>query len=190
MGIFPYQTPVEHNRMSRSIKHFDDFCILKGYAKLFDNGWGPHPWQGTDGVTRTDSSRPWVGKNGKSYMDRELFRKDNGCYPGLIKDGICYGWYEPRELDHYKDPWQEEVQFLEGLGYTHARTGWRSADYIANINLERAFYEKNGWLPRWEKDGKEFGHPELLVELGYQYSGEPELPIVLPSDYEKPKGWW
>lgn len=189
MGIFPYQTPVEYNRMTRKIKHFDDFCALKGYVKLFDHGSGGN-WMDSNGVHHRVSSAPWVGKNGKSYTDREEFRKDLGWYPCLIKDGVVYGWAEPRDLDNYKDPFEQERNFLLGLGYTYAKTGWRSDDYIKNINLEAAFYEKHGWLPRWQKDGEEFGEPELLVKLGYEYKGEPEFPVLVPSDFEKPKGWW
>lgn len=188
MGIFPYHTPVEHNRMDRAIKHYDAFVKLRGYEVLFDRGCGPHPWQGTDGVTRTDSSRPWKGKNGKEYMDREEFRKDNGWYPYLIRDGICYGWYEPQYNDGYKDPWDEEVKFLTELGYKHLGDIF-SDDYMKNINLSSAFYNTHGWLPRWEKDGQRFGHPELLLKLGYEYTGIPAYPVIQMSDFETFKGW-
>lgn len=171
MGILPYQTPVENKRMDRSIQHFKDFCKLKGYEVLFDRGFGPHPCS------------PWLGKNGKTYTDRELFRKDNGWYPYLIKDGVCYGWYEPATLDNYKDPYQEECKFLESQGYTHS--GDIIEDYIENINLQRAFYEKYGWLPRWKKDNVMEGHIELLLKLDYKYTGEPDYPVLLESEKDK-----
>ncbi len=181
MGILPYQTPVEHSRMNRRIQHFNDFCKLKGYEILFDRGWGPHPWQDEAGVTHTTTSRPWVGKNGQSYIDREQFRKDNGWYPYLIKDGVCYGWYEPKEIDGYIEPFEDECKFLEALGYGRLKEPL-SKDYIENNNLEDAFYKRYGWVPRWEINETMYGHEDLLVKHGYEYKGEPSLPLLTEAE--------
>jgi hypothetical protein len=191
MGIFPYWTPVEYNRMKRKTQHFDDFCKLKGYAKLFDNGYGGATYKDEAGFLRHDSSAPWLAKNGKTYTDRELFRKETGWYPYLIKEGVVYGWSEPRSLDGYKDPWEEEVRFLEAWGYRRGKPDFFPKDYIESIEVEGAFYEKNGWLPRWQDplDGDWWGHHELLVSLGYQYPGEPPFPVLIDSDFVRPKGW-
>lgn len=171
MGIFPFQTNVEHNRMHRHIQHFKDFCILKGYKELEINFPGP-----------------WVGKNGKTYTNREEFRKDNQYYPCLIKDGICYGYYEPRYMKgtEYKDPWDQEIKFIHKKGYKNLFQIF-SNDYLENINLEKEYFEKNGRLPRWEKDGKQYERVEILTLENYQYEGEPDYPFFLPSDLEKPK---
>lgn len=188
MGLFPYQTTVEHNRTMRDIRHFHEFCELKGYTKLFDSGFGPHPWQDADGMIRTESSRPWVGKNGKSYMDREEFKKDNGWYPYLIKDGVCYGMFEPKILENYIDPWEAEVKFLASLGYTRVPYGSLefSEDYDKNYDLSEKFYQDNGWFPRWIKDKKHFGHEELLLMYNYEYVGEPPFPTLIEED-KKPQ---
>jgi hypothetical protein len=187
MGIFPYQSPIEWNRMDRAIKHYNDFCKLRGYEVLFDHGSDGN-WMDSNGVHHRISSKPWRGKDGKDYTDKEEFYKNNGWYPYYIKDGVCYGMFQPQKEDGYLDPWDEEVKFLTERGYKRLGDIF-SDDYIKNIGLSSDFYDKNKWMPRWEKDGKQYGHPELLVELGYQYTGFPDYPVLCPSDYGKPKGW-
>jgi hypothetical protein len=163
MGIFPYQTPVEHERMNRSIKHFKDFCTLKGYKEFITYPYVP-PLKG-----------PFLAKDGKVYENGDDFYKGTGWYPGLVKDGVYYGWYEPAKLDGYVEPFEEECNFLKNKGYAVVRC--LTEDYIENNNLEEAHYKLHGYVPRWEKDGKTYGHEQLLRAEGYVYSGEPPLPI-------------
>lgn len=156
MGIFPYHTPYEWEAIDRSIKHYDFFCALRGYKKTFP------------------SDGPWLAKNGKTYTNREEFRKDNGPYPFWEKDGISYGCYEVGEIEGYKRPHDEENKFLQQMGYKYLQGQHFSKDYMEDISLSEKFYKENGWLPRWKKDGKLYGHRELLISLGFKYDGEPE----------------
>ncbi len=163
MGIFPYQTPVERERMDRSIKHYKDFLTLKGYKEFITYPYVP-PLKGQ-----------FLAKDGKVYEDGDLFKKATGWYPSLVKDGVYHGFYEPQYNDGYIYPFYEECDFLQAKGYTRVKC--LTEDYMDNIELERSHYEEHGYVPRWEKDGKTYGHEQLLKSEGYVYSGEPPLPI-------------
>lgn len=163
MGIFPYQTPEEHKRADKRIKHYDEFLELKGYKKFLVHPYVP-PIKG-----------PFLAKDGNVYEDSDLFHKATGWFPYLVKNGVYYGLYEPHRNDGYVYPYYDECDFLRDKGYSYAPV--LSEDYLENNNLEEKHYEEHGYVPRWEKDGKTFGHEQLLKLEGYVYSGEPPLPL-------------
>lgn len=161
MGIFPYQTPEECKNMANHIQHYHDFCESLGYKNVYEiNPDNPNYY--------LKRIKPFKAPNGVEYVTAEEMYKGYGWYPGLEKDGICYGFYEIGRIHNYIDPFKDEAEFLEFKGYTRNFKGL-SEDYLENNKLLREYYEKYGFVPRWEKDGKFFGHEQLLEKENYKY---------------------
>ena len=112
-------------------------------------------------------------KNGIVYQDRESFCKATSWYPGWIKEGVCYGCYEPFYYDGYINPWESETRFLTDKGYEPVRGLCK--DHLKNNKLLEEFFEEHGYVPRWKKNDKTYGHEQALMLEGYKYEGEPEL---------------
>lgn len=157
MGIPPFFSPEERRRMDEEIAHRSQFIADKGYVDC-----GDAPYKGPDGVV---------------YLSREAYWQGRKWCPGLKKDGVTYGWYEVPKLEGYVEPFYNQVAFLESFGYERYCHEF-CEDYLENIDATRLFYEMNGFVPRWEKNGRYHGHEQLLEKYGYVYPWVPEKEVL------------
>lgn len=164
MGIPPYMTPAEVEKIDRDIAHYNKFYADKGYKSCYEL---------SECKTYYKKRHRFMSPEGVEYTTAEAFAKGHGWYPCLEKDGICYGLYEAGKIEGYVEPFYDEVAFLESKGFKRYSKKL-SDDYIDNNGLLEKFYEKHGYVPRWEKDGQTFGHEHLLIREGYVYPFNPK----------------
>lgn len=159
MGIPPYFSPEERQRMSECIAHYDKFVADLGYKNCYErNPEHPDWYLPREGFKAID---------GVVYKTAEDFYKGHGWYPCLEKDGVCYGLYEIGKLLNYIDPWDDECNFLLSRGYVRAKP--LDEDHMECIKKTEKFYHMNGFCPRWTKNDELFGHEQLLISEGYKY---------------------
>ncbi len=162
MGLFGYFSPEEYSRMKRDISHYKEFFTLHGYKDSY-----------TIDPENSDRYLPrnsFITPEGIECKTADEFYKVHKWYPCLEKNGVCYGYWEPADIHCYVYPFQDEVKFLTDKGY--ARLDNHSYDLYL---VQEQFYKENGYIPRWEKDGEQFGHGQLLKKEGYIYYGEPPI---------------
>lgn len=162
MGLFPYITPEENRRCQQRSQHYSHFLERHGYLSL-------------SGIEL--NAGPFV-RDGIEYDSGEAFFAGVRCYPLLKKGGEHFGWYEPAKRHGYADPFLHEIAFLKSLGYEQWGRQFDRENPHADYELGEKFYLKNGWIPRWTKNGKQYGHESLLTQHEYRYPGD-DQPYVL-----------
>ena len=132
-GNFSYSTPDENARIKAETAHYNQFCKERGYVNCYTiNPSDPYK-------DRYLSRTGFKAKDGTVYKTAENFKEGTGWFPGLEKDGICYGCYQPYYEEGYIPPWDDQLAFLEGKGYKRIKFDL-SEDYLENINLQREYY--------------------------------------------------
>ena len=164
MGLLPYTSPAERDRSRQHHKHYDNFLEVRGFKKC---KLEKTLWQLIFG-------KKYKAYTGVVYDSIEEFRKKHGWFPDLIRDGIHYGFYEPKTLFHYIDPFVDEIGFLTLRGYKRFSLiqGDYHDDYFLSVETEKNYCEKHGFVPRWEKDGQYYDTEQALAREGYVYNSD------------------
>ena len=157
MGIPPYMSPPELEKMREHIAHRDQFVKDRGFKNCLT----------------VNPNAPWVYLPRKEYKgpdglvySKEGYWEEFRCYPCHERDGICYGYAYP-DTEGYVDPYVDECNFIEGKGYVRSQEF--ADDYMENNRLMEVYYKEHGFCPRWEKDGKMYGHYQILEDEDYKY---------------------